>query len=28
MPPLCISPEELEELCRITYEAICRGTET
>ncbi len=26
MPPLCISLEELEELCRITFEAIRRGT--
>jgi adenosylmethionine-8-amino-7-oxononanoate aminotransferase len=26
MPPLCITLEELEELCRITYEAIRRGT--
>jgi adenosylmethionine-8-amino-7-oxononanoate aminotransferase len=27
MPPLCISLKELEELCRITFEAIRRGTE-
>jgi adenosylmethionine-8-amino-7-oxononanoate aminotransferase len=27
MPPLCIKPAELEELCRITYEAIDRGTQ-
>jgi adenosylmethionine-8-amino-7-oxononanoate aminotransferase len=27
MPPLCISLSELETLCQITYEAICRGTE-
>ena len=26
MPPLCITREELETLCRITYEAIGRGT--
>jgi adenosylmethionine-8-amino-7-oxononanoate aminotransferase len=26
MPPLCITLEELESLCRITYEAIGRGT--
>jgi adenosylmethionine-8-amino-7-oxononanoate aminotransferase len=25
MPPLCIKPAELEELCRITYEAIDQG---
>ena len=27
MPPLCITPEELETLARITYEAIDRGAE-
>jgi adenosylmethionine-8-amino-7-oxononanoate aminotransferase len=27
MPPLCISLQELEELCRLTFEAIRRGTE-
>lgn len=26
MPPLCITPDELEALCDITYEAIQRGT--
>ncbi len=26
MPPLCITHEELEELCRITFESIRRGT--
>ncbi len=25
MPPLCISPEELDTLARITYESICQG---
>lgn len=28
MPPLCITLEELEELCRITFESIRRGTAT
>ncbi len=27
MPPLSLSPEELETLTQITYESICRGTE-
>ncbi len=26
MPPLCITPDELDALCDITYEAIQRGT--
>jgi len=26
MPPLCITPAQLEELCRLTREAIARGT--
>ena len=26
MPPLSISPEEIEDLARITHEAIDRGT--
>jgi adenosylmethionine-8-amino-7-oxononanoate aminotransferase len=25
MPPLCITPEELDTLCDITYEAIKQG---
>ncbi len=27
MPPLCITPDELNTLCRITHEAIGKGTE-
>jgi adenosylmethionine-8-amino-7-oxononanoate aminotransferase len=27
MPPLCITPEELGDLCDITEEAIARGAE-
>jgi len=26
MPPLCITPEELDTLCDLTYEAIMQGT--
>jgi len=28
MPPLCITPEELDTLCRLTFDAIQRGTAT